>query len=159
MRPYSTYYSTIDFQQRSYVLIFTTVCRVLMEHDLELNDNRRQEYSRSGHLVGRRSLLQLLTALGGVGALSSTVVAQDEQQSEQKTGANDQDDDSVHPVGTEELLQYLAARYGDLLTQEEISELEDEVAGNIENAQRLDTVDLENGDDMALVFEAYRGEW
>ena len=113
------------------------------------------------HLVSRRSAMQLLTALAGVGAFSGSVVADedDDQQAEGEGEAGTGEAEFGPPVGTEQLLQYLAAKYGDVLSEEEVDALQDDVAGNIRNAQAMDGVDLQNGDDMALVFRAYRGSY
>lgn len=128
------------------------------EHDFPAE--RDESRDKKGHMIGRRSVLQVLTALGGVGAFSSTGVAQEQDEDDQEGQDGDQEEaESELPVGTEALLQYLAAKYGDQLTDEQIAELEDDVAGNIETAQTLDTVDLQNGDDMALTFVPYRGSY
>lgn len=114
---------------------------------------------RTDHLFSRRSAMQLLTALAGAGAFSGSAVADERDESETEGEENEDAETPDHPVGTEELLDYLAVRYGDILSDEDLEELTDDVAGNREAAQAMDGVDLENGDDMALVFEAYRGSY
>lgn len=114
-----------------------------------------QETHATDHLISRRSALQLLTALAGAGAFSGAAVADDGNEEEAET--EDGDDDSARPVGTDALLNYLAAKYGEILSEEDIDTLADDVAENVQTAQTLDAVDLANGDDMALVFQAYRG--
>lgn len=101
--------------------------------------------------------MQLLTALGGMGAFSgaASAVERDDEQGE----GGDEGDDGDLPVGTEPLLQYLAVTYGDLLDEDELARLEDDVADVVRTAERIDEVDLENGDDMALTFEPYRGSY
>jgi len=116
-------------------------------------------------MIGRRSVLQLLTAIGAVGATASAGGAAPTDS----TGVEDRDAlpvtgpsdvaDQDQPVGTEALLSYLEATYGEMLTEEDLSTLEEEVAGNIATAQALGETALANGDDMALRFEPYRGEW
>jgi hypothetical protein len=118
-------------------------------------------------MIGRRSVLQLLTAIGAVGATASAggaaptdAAAVEDRDALPVTGPSDvADQDQDQPVGTEALLSYLEAKYGDMLTEEDLSTLEEEVAGNIATAQALDDTALANGDDMALRFEPYRGEW
>lgn len=111
---------------------------------------------RTGHAIGRRSVLQVLTALGGIGAFSGAASASVDDAGGVDPMQMDEDDG---PVGTEELLAYLAAKYGDVLTDEQIAELEGDVAGNVETAGAIDAVDLRNGEDMALSFEPFRGSW
>ena len=131
-----------------------------MDRDHELSAEGADNGTKSEHMIGRRSVLQVLTALGGVGAFSSTGVAQEQDGDDQEGQGGDQEGgEPDQPVGTEELLQYLAARYGDQLSDDQIAELEDNVAGNIRTAQTLDTVELQNGDDMALTFVPYRGSY
>jgi len=117
-------------------------------------------------MIGRRSVLQLLTALGAIGATAGGATAESVSASVETRGGPsmaspsdlaEQDQDQA--VGTEALLSYLEAKYGDALTEEDLSTLEEEVAGNIATAQALDETDLANGDDMALRFEPYRGSW
>lgn len=131
-----------------------------MDREYDLSTEGDGTGRKSGHVIGRRSVLQVLTALGGVGAFSCTSIAQEQDEDNQEgQGGDQEDEESELPVGTEELLQYLAAKYGNQLTDEQIAELEDNVAGNVETAQTLDTVDLQNGDDMALTFVPYRGSY
>ncbi|QLH77499.1 hypothetical protein HZS55_09415 [Halosimplex rubrum] len=112
-------------------------------------------------------MLQLLTALGTVGATAGAGAATDASSPPVESRdapsitspADVADQEQDQPVGTEALLSYLEAKYGDMLTEADLSTLEEEVAGNISTAQALDDTALANGDDMALRFEPYRGEW
>ena len=67
--------------------------------------------------------------------------------------------DADRPVGTEALLQLIEDEYGDLLSSEDLEQLEEEVADNREAANTLRDFDLANGDDMATTFRAYRGSY
>lgn len=128
-----------------------------------MNDER--ENLTSDHFVSRRSAMQLLGALAGAGAFSGAAVAEDEEgEGQAKQGGDERDEaedeeSPAPPVGTEQLLNYLAARYGDVLSEEDVEALREDVAGNLRNAQAMDEVDLANGDDMALTFRAYRGSY
>ncbi|WP_229123026.1 hypothetical protein [Halapricum desulfuricans] len=62
-------------------------------------------------------------------------------------------------MGTEALLQLIEDEYGDLLSSEDIEQLEEAVAGNREAANTLRDFDLANGADMATTFRAYRGSY
>ncbi|QSG10511.1 hypothetical protein HSBGL_0065 [Halapricum desulfuricans] len=113
--------------------------------------------SADGLVIDRRSTLALFGALGSAGLFSSAGSAD--------TGAVDAsadldvsvDDD--RPAGTEALLQLIADEYGDVLSEEQISQLESDVASNRESASTLRAFDLANGDDMATTFRAYRGSY
>jgi hypothetical protein len=67
--------------------------------------------------------------------------------------------ESDRPVGTEALLQLIEDEYGDMLSEEDIAQLEEDVASNRELALTVRDFDLANGDDMALTFRAYRGSY
>jgi hypothetical protein len=111
-------------------------------------------------MIGRRSVLQLLTALGAVGTVGSGAAAgPDDAGATNVTSPTDIAARQDQPVGTEALLSYLEAKYGDMLTEENLATLEEEVAGHLGAAEGLDDASLGNGDDMALRFEPYRGSW
>lgn len=111
----------------------------------------------SAYSTNRRSTMKLLAVLGGLGAFSSRAVADEDGGDGDEDEENDTSNEPEQPVGTEELLQFLAAVYGDQLTNDQLVELEDDVAANRGHAEALDAVDLDNGDDMATTFAAYRG--
>lgn len=102
--------------------------------------------------------MQLLTAVAGAGAFSGAAAADEDEETESDSEEGDEERPD-RPVGTRELLDYLGARYGDQLADADLDELADDVAGNVRRAQALDGVELENGDDMALTFRAYRGSY
>ena len=104
--------------------------------------------------------MQLLTAVAGAGAFSGAAAADEDEETESDSESGEGDEERPdRPVGTRELLDYLGARYGDQLADADLDELADDVAGNVRRAQALDGVELENGDDMALTFRAYRGSY
>jgi len=102
--------------------------------------------------LSRRSTLGMFAALGGAG-LFGTPAAADEHDPE------DVSVDDDRPVGTEALLQLIEDEYGDMLTEEDIEQLEGEVASNREVSMSMRDFDLANGDDMAMTFRAYRGSY
>ncbi len=61
------------------------------------------------------------------------------------------------PPGTEALLDYVEARWGDRLSEDEREQVRSSIAGNLRAASALDEVDLGNGDGPALRFHPYRG--
>lgn len=61
------------------------------------------------------------------------------------------------PPGTQALTEYVEARWGDRLSEEELEQVRSSIAGNLRAASALDEVDLENGDGPALRFHPYRG--
>lgn len=68
------------------------------------------------------------------------------------------DRDGAVPAGTVELLAYLDAKYGDRFDTERRDELRERVAGFQEAGETLSEAGLENGDEPAFSFAAYRGE-
>lgn len=139
-----------------------------LSDEMSGDDNRRgeksdqaSESSAEEFRISRRSTLALSTALAGVGLFSSAKAAEDLEENDGDTEDDDLDVsvDSDRPAGTEALLQLIADEYGDVLTAEQLSELEDDVASNREAAQTLRAFELANGDDMAMTFRAYRGSY
>lgn len=83
----------------------------------------------------------------------------DESTSETETdGQSAESDDGVAPAGTVELLAYLDAQYGDRFDAERREQLRDRVASVREAGESLSEADLDNGDEPAFTFAAYRGE-
>lgn len=56
------------------------------------------------------------------------------------------------------LLELVKKRYGDRLTDEQIEAVEKHVKNNLETAEKLRSVELENGDEPYNVFKPYRRE-
>jgi hypothetical protein len=56
------------------------------------------------------------------------------------------------------LLELVKKRYGDRLSEEQIAEVEKQLAKNLETAESLRSVELENGDEPYNVFKPYRRE-
>lgn len=126
------------------------------QSDENMDENMRVE-SSDGYTIDRRSTLALLGALGSAGIFSSAGSADSAASDTHEDIDVSVDDD--RPVGTEALLQLIADEYGDVLTEEQINELEADVANNRESASALRAFDLVNGDDMATTFKAYRGSY
>lgn len=102
--------------------------------------------------INRRNTLGLLAALGGAGMFATPSAADEHESEDVSVGAD-------RPVGTEALLQLIEDEYGDMLSSEDIDQLEEEVSENREAANTLRDFDLANGDDMATTFRAYRGSY
>ncbi|MUV89015.1 hypothetical protein GJ629_03165 [Halapricum sp. CBA1109] len=118
----------------------------------EENDEQETGEETSSVPLSRRSAIGMFAALGGAG-LFGTPGAADEHDPEDVSVEDDR------PVGTEALLQLIEDEYGDMLTEEDIEQLEAEVASNREVAMSVRDFDLANGDDMAMTFRAYRGSY
>ena len=56
------------------------------------------------------------------------------------------------------LLELVKKRYGDRLTEEQIEAVEKQVKNNLETAEKLRSVELENADEPYNVFKPYRRE-
>lgn len=128
--------------------------------EVEKVDEEERDHEESRYMINRRSTLALSAILGSAGFLSSAQAAKELEDSD----SNEEDDidvsvDADRPAGTEALLQLIADEYGDVLTDEQLSRLEDDVASNRESAQTLRAFELANGDDMATTFKAYRGSY
>lgn len=62
------------------------------------------------------------------------------------------------PPGTDALVEYVRARWGDRLSDDELEQIRSSVAGQLRAASSIAEVPLENGDGPATAFRAYRGE-
>ena len=56
------------------------------------------------------------------------------------------------------LLELVKKRYGDRLTEEQIEAVEKQVKNNLDTAEKLRSVELENTDEPYNVFKPYRRE-
>lgn len=54
------------------------------------------------------------------------------------------------------LLDLVKKRYGDRLTDEQMADVEKQLTRNLETAESLRSVELENGDEPYNVFKPYR---
>lgn len=62
------------------------------------------------------------------------------------------------PPGTDALLDYVRARYGERLDEEALEIVREEIAGSLRSAEALREVPLENGDEPACAFRAWRAD-
>lgn len=115
-------------------------------------DEKRENLQDSGTMINRRSALGLFAALGSAGLFTGASAAEEHEDDDVSVSSD-------RPVGTEALLQLIVDEYGELLTDEQIGQLEEEVASHRESAQELRAFELANGDDMATTFRAYRGTY
>lgn len=115
-----------------------------------------------GALVStRRAALALIGSVSGVGLLSASTRGSTETEgakSDSESGPVAQTEKPDLPAGTEALVQFLEAKYGDALTESDLEELRDDVAGNLRAAAEIDDVELANSTGPAFTFRAYRGE-
>lgn len=116
-----------------------------------------------GLVSTRRAALALLGSVGGAGLFASGTSAETDPETaieptEAEATLAEQAEEPDLPDGTEALVAFLEAKYGDQLTREELNELRGDVAGNIRAARALDEVELANGTGPAYTFRAYRGE-
>ncbi|MEF8827412.1 MAG: hypothetical protein V5A49_00145 [Haloarcula sp.] len=73
-------------------------------------------------------------------------------------GQADESDGEGVPAGTVELLAYLDAQYGDRFDADRREKLRDRVGSLRTVGASVSEADLENGDEPAFTFAAYRGE-
>lgn len=73
-------------------------------------------------------------------------------------GQGTRSDDGVEPAGTVELQALLDAQYGDRFDTERREELRDSVASLRKACRTVNEADLENSDEPAFTFAAYRGD-
>lgn len=67
-------------------------------------------------------------------------------------------EDGEAPPGTDALVGYLEARYGDRLSEDDLEAIRSGVAGNLRAAASIGEVELANGEGPATLFRAYRGD-
>lgn len=82
----------------------------------------------------------------------------DDTTSNEPDGQDVESDDGGVPAGTVELLAYLDAQYGDRFDTDRRDALRDRVGSLREVGETVSEADLENGDEPAFTFAAYRGE-
>jgi hypothetical protein len=115
---------------------------------------------KSSPNADRRSFLALVGVAVGTGAVGS--VAADDQGDDEAGTSEDEDEidggEAERPPGTDALLGYIEARYGDRLDEDQRAEVAEQIAGSLESAAVIGEVDLENGDEPAFRFSAYRGD-
>lgn len=112
--------------------------------------------------VGRRTVLRALGATGAAGALADPVGAGGDRAgvgdgATTAAAATGQDDADL-PPGTEGLLAYVEANYGDQLSDEQLDGVQEGIAGNLRAAAAVDEVDLDYTTGPAFTFTAYRGD-
>lgn len=115
----------------------------------------------------RRSFMAITGVAGGLGAFASGggagVSDREERFRKNETedgseGDNGEDgDDADLPTGTEALVGYIEANYGDRLSEGDLASIEADVAADLGAAAAVSEVPLENGDAPAFDFEVYRG--
>ena len=112
----------------------------------------------SSPIAGRRSFLALVGVAVGSGAVGSVVANDDEDEAEPNGEDETNGGETEGPPGTDALFGYIEARYGDRLDGGRHEEVTEQIAGSLESAAAISEVDLENGDEPAFRFSAYRGD-
>ncbi len=111
---------------------------------------KHEETRNDGTNINRRTTLQLLAVMGGVGAFASTGGAE--------TDTTEQAKQEPAPNGTDALLSYIEANFGDQLSDDDLDHVRDDIASDLRNAKALDAVELDYTVDPAFTFRAYRGD-
>ncbi|WP_224448219.1 hypothetical protein [Haloprofundus salilacus] len=107
----------------------------------------------------RRTVLGALAAAGFVGSAES-VAAENDSASD---GDDAVDADAVAqqedvPVGTDALLAYVEANYGDQLSDDQLDAVRTRLAGILASGEAVGKFELAYTTDPAYTFEPYRGE-
>ena len=109
-----------------------------------------------GTNINRRTTLQLLAVMGGVGAFASTGGAETDTapQSADATEQAEQEPAPDEPTRP----PYIEANFGDQLSDDDLNHVPGDIASDLRNAKALDAVELDYTVDPAFTFRAYRGD-
>ena len=113
----------------------------------------------------RRSFMAITSATGMVGAFGGRfdlgdvrAVGDARRTGDDAASAAAENGNEELPTGTEALLGYIEANYGDRLSDEDVDAIEADIAADLDAAAAVNEVPLENGDAPAYEFEVYREE-
>ena len=105
-------------------------------------------------MTRRRTFLALLGAATVASATSTGTAEETDGEQEVKP---------AEPMGdlepAEALLAYVVANYGDRLEAEDREVIREGIEGSLASADAFGDVGLENADEPAYGFSAYRGDW
>ena len=129
------------------------------DSDTDGSEQSREHESAhdGGTNINRRTTLQLLAVMGGVGAFASTGGAETDT-APQSTDATERAKQEPVPDGTDALLSYIEANFGDQLSDDDLDHVRGDIASDLRNAKALDAVELDYTVDPAFTFRAYRGD-
>lgn len=123
---------------------------MVSKHDTDSRSD--DEESSDSFALGRRSLLRALGATGAASALADPVGAGD------TTEASTTTTNEEVPPGTEALLGYVEANYGDQLNEEQLADVKGDIAANLRAAAAVEEVSLDYTTGPAFTFTAYRAD-
>lgn len=126
-----------------------------MESPDSHEDRQRSSNSDEETHINRRTTLQLLAVVGGAGAFASTGGAEMDAV-RRSTEAAPRAKETPVPVGTDALLSFIEATYGDRLDEDELDRIGDDIASDRRSAEALDAVELDYTVSPAVTFHAYR---
>ncbi len=122
----------------------------------------------------RRSFMAVAGVAGGFGAFArgtgASVSGFGERFAKNDAANDDADSDGDDegdgnnegvgdlPIGTEALVGYVEAHYGDRLSESDLESIEADIAADLEAAAAVSEVPLENSDAPAFGFAVYRGD-
>ncbi|WP_224333298.1 hypothetical protein [Haloprofundus halobius] len=110
----------------------------------------------------RRTVLGALAAAGFVGSAESVAAAKDDDADGGDACDADDADNAAQegdvPVGTDALLAYIEANYGDQLSDDQLDAVRERIAGILASGEAVGEFDLAYTTDPAYTFEPYRGE-
>ncbi|MFU8866297.1 hypothetical protein [Natronococcus sp.] len=105
-------------------------------------------------MTRRRTFLALL---GAATAASTTSAGTADETGEEGETAPAESIEELEPA--EALLAYVVANYGDRLDDEDREVIREGIEGSLASADAFGDVGLENADEPAYGFSAYRGDW
>lgn len=105
----------------------------------------------------------VLSALAAAGFLGSTESAAAENDDDAIDGDDSADADAAAqqadvPVGTDALLAYVEANYGEQLNDDQLDDIRTRIAGILASGEAVGEFELAYTTDPAYAFEPYRGE-
>ncbi|WP_117593699.1 hypothetical protein [Haloprofundus halophilus] len=129
-------------------------------HDPTYTTHER-DYGQETAGLRRRTVLGALAAAGFLGSAEAAAAAENDAG----TGDGDDSADSAAatqqedvPVGTDALLAYVEANYGDQLSDDQLDAVRTRLAGILASGGAVGEFDLAYTTDPAYTFEPYRGE-
>ena len=109
-------------------------------------------------MTRRRTFLALLGAATAVSAdVAGAATDESSQEQEQESDSSDRDPVDVEALEpAEALLAYVVSRYGDRLDEDDREVIRDGIEGSLASGAAFREVGLENEDEPAYQFSAYR---
>ncbi|WP_129116964.1 hypothetical protein [Halegenticoccus tardaugens] len=125
-------------------------------HDQSDETDSEDGKSAAGRLpLRRRTVLGAVAAAGAVGALSEPAAADAADDASAKPASVEGDD---APPGTDALLAYVEANYGEELTDDRLDAVRAGIEADLRAAAEVRAVDLDPATEPAFAFRPHRGE-